>query len=323
MTITRTPRPTVDTGLDATSQGKLIEQIVEGLAMDVLRRESFLGKIANTKALKKLENFGDTITFRVLAPPTVSQYVIDQQLVPQVITGTNFSITVNQAWYTYFTVDPIDIKEINVPLMEETARQMALGHSQNEYSVVVAGLIALVYAANVMSYLGQVPGTIAYSPTVPTSVSSTSRADADYIIKYFIAARKAYNKLAIPRAGRYAMINSDVEEILLNSDQFTYWVSGEGNKVAIEQGDFGMRVAGFDCIVTDEIPTATTYGGQANIAQCVLGHVNGLGFIRQLQETDLNFKLQTSFDRASRQLDVFGFGLSDSRLMGAMPLKVA
>lgn len=323
MAITRTPRPTPDTGVDATSQGKLIEQIVEGLAMDVLRRESFLGKIANTKALKKLESFGQSITFRVLNPPTVGQYVIDQDLVPQVIGSNNFTISVDQAWYTFFTIDPIDIKEINVPLMEETARQMALGHAQNEYSVVTAGLIALVYAASVMSYLGQVPGTVAYNPTVPTSVASTSRTDPDYIVKQFITARKAYNKLAIPKAGRYCMINSDVEEILLNSDQFTYWVSGETNKKEIENGDWGMRVAGFDCIVTDEIPTASTYGGQSNIAQCVLGHINGLGFIRQLQETELNFKLQKSFDRASRQLDVFGYGLSDSRLMGAMPIKVA
>jgi hypothetical protein len=40
-------------------------------------------------------------------------------------------------------------------------------------------------------------------------------------------------------------------------------------------------------------------------------------------ETDINFKMQTKMGRACRQLDVFGFGLSDSRLMGALPLKVA
>ena len=80
--------------------------------------------------------------------------------------------------------------------------------------------------------------------------------------------------------------------------------------------------AGFDIIVTDEITTGT-YGGQSNIAQCVLGHQNGLGFIRQLMETDVNFKLQTKFSRGIRQLDVFGYGLSDSRLMGALPIKVA
>ena len=323
MSITRTPRPTPDTGVTAVSQALLIEQIVEGLAMDVLRRESFLGKIANTKALKRLQEFGDTITFRVLNPPTVEEYVIDQDLVPQTITGTHFSVTVDNAYYVYYTIDPIDLKQINVPLMEEMARQMALAHAENEYALVVAGLITSVYGATQMTYLGQVPGTVAYQPAVPSAVAATDRTDGDYIIRQFIAARKVYNQNAIPRPGRYAIINSDVEEILLNSDQFTYWVSGEGNRKAIEEGDFGMRVAGFDCIVSDYIPTSATYGGQSNIAQCILGHVNGLGFIRQLQDTDINFKMQSKFDRAARQLDVFGFGLSDSRLMGAEPIKVA
>ena len=321
MAINRAPRPNPDTGVADASQALLIEQIVEGLTMDILRRESFLGKIANTEALKKLENFGDTITFRVLNPPPISAYVVNMDTVPTVTTGTHFSITVDNAFYGYPTLDPIDIKQINVPLMSNLARMLADAQAENEYNVVVAGLLTTVYGASVMSYEGQVPGTVAYNPATPTAVASTDRTDADYIIKQFIKARKAYNQLAIPRKGRYIMVNSDVEEILLNSDQFTYQISGETNRKAIEDGDFGMRVAGFDIIVTDAIPTAT-YNGQSNIAQCIIGHQNGLGFIRQLMETDINFKMQTKFGRACRQLDVFGFGLSDSRLMGALPIKV-
>lgn len=321
MAISRTPRPSPDTGVTDAAQALLIENIVEGLTFDILRRESFLGKIANTEALKKLENFGDTITFRVLNPPPIHAYVVNQDLVPDTTAGTNFSVTVDRAFYGYPTLDPIDIKQINVPLMSKLARMLADAHAENEYAVVVAGLVTTVYAASVMAYHGQTPGTVYYNPAVPTAVASTDRTDADYIIKQFIAARKAANKLAIPKKGRYAMVNSDVEEILLNSDQFTYQISGETNRKAIEDGDFGMRVAGYDIIVTDEIPTGT-YGGQTNIAQCVLGHQNGLGFIRQLMETDINFKMQSKFGRACRQLDVFGFGLSDSRLMGALPIKI-
>lgn len=322
MSISRSVQTPPPYGLTNADQPYLIENIVEGLAMDVLRRESFLGKISNTKALKKLEQFGDTITFRVLNPPTVSAYVTDQALTAQMVTGSNFSVTVNQAWYAYFVVDPIDIKQINLPLMEELARQMALAHAQNEYTVVLAGAIATIYGAAVMAYLGQVAGTVAYNPNVPTFVSSPDRTDPDYIINQFLALRTAYNKLGIPKTGRYCMINSDVEQIVLASDQMVYWVNGEGNKKAIEDGDYGMRLAGFDLIVSDDIPTAA-YGGQQNICQGISGHVNGLGFVRQLQETELSFKLQTSFERASRQLDVFGYGFSDSRLMGAQPLKVA
>jgi hypothetical protein len=321
MAIDRSPRPSPDTGVTDAAKALLIENVVEGLTFDILRRESFLGRISNTEALKALENFGDTITFRVLNPPSISAYVVNQDLVPQTTAGTNFSITVDNAYYGYPTLDPIDIKQINVPLMSRLAKMLADAHAENEYAVVVAGLMTTVYAASEMAYHGQTPGTVFYNPTTPTAVAQTDRTDGDYIIKQFLKARKRANQMAVPRKGRYAMVNSDVEEILLNSDQFTYQISGNQNAKAIEDGEFGMRVAGFDIIVTDEITTGT-YDGQSNIAQCVLGHVNGLGFIRQLMETDVNFKMQTKFGRACRQLDVFGYGLSDSRLMGALPIKV-
>lgn len=322
MAVTRTAS-SGDYGIVAqATQARLIENVVEGLTFDILRRESFLGKISNTEAMKKLENFGDTITFRVLSPPTISAYTINDDITAEAVTGTNFTVTVDNAYYGFPILDPIDIKQINIPLMSKLARMLAEAHAENEYAVVVAGLVTSVYAASQMSYHGIVPGTVAYNPAVPSSVASTDRTDSEYIIKQFISARKRYNQMAIPRKGRYAMVNSDVEEILLNSDQFTYQIAGAPNAKAIEDGDFGMKVAGFDIIVTDEITTGT-YGGQSNIAQCVLGHQNGLGFIRQLMETDVNFKLQTKFSRGIRQLDVFGYGLSDSRLMGALPIKVA
>ena len=322
MAITRTV-PSQNTGIPAASQALLIEEIVEGLAMDVLRRESYLGVIANTQAMKKLENYGDQITFRVLNPPTVLPYAANMDIVPELVTGNNFTVTVNQAFYCYPTIDPIDLKEINLPIASEIARMMADTHAENEYLTVIAGLISTVYAASTMAYEGQVPGTVAYNPAVPSFVASTDRTNvSDYIINMFFNARKVYNQMAVPKKGRYAIVNSDVEQILLMSDQFTYQVAGRGNVQMIENGDFGLRVAGFDIIVSDAIPTAT-YGGQSNIAQCILGHKSGLAFVRQLMETEINFKLQTKMSRGSRSLDVFGFGLNDSRMFGALPVKVA
>lgn len=313
---------TPGTGVLDASQPYLIENVVEGLAMDIMRRESFLNRICNTQAMKKLTEFGQMITFRILNPPPVKAYTVNQALAIDETSGANFSLTVDNAYYTFPVIDPIDLKQINLDLLGNLARIMADAHAENEYSVVVAAMIASIYGASQMAYHGQVPGTVAYAPAVPASVVSTNRTDDAYIIKYFLAAQKRYNQMAVPRKGRYALVNSDVEEILKLSDQFTYNVGGEGSKKVIEDGDATMRVAGFDIYVTDEIPTAT-YGGQTNIAQCILGHPNGAAFVRQLMETEIGFKMQTQMGRAMRQLDVFGFGLSDSRLMGSLPLKVA
>ena len=307
--------------LDA-SQPYLIENVVEGLAMEIMRRESLLNRICNTQAMKKLTEFGQMITFRVLAPPPVHAYTVNQEMTVDTTSGTNFSLTVDNAFYTYPVIDEIDLKEINIDLLGNLARLMADGHAENEYSVVIAALIASVYGATQMAYHGQVPGTVAYTPSVPTSAASTDRTDDAYIISQFLAAKKRYNQMAVPKKGRYALVNSDVEEIITLSDQFTYNISGEGNKKVIEEADGNLRIAGFDIYVTDEIPT-TTYGGQTNIAQCILGNQQGAAFVRQLMMTDIGFKMEKQMGRAMRQLDVFGFGLSDSRMMGSLPIKVA
>jgi hypothetical protein len=309
-------------GVTDASQPYLIENIVEGLAMEIMRRESFLNRICNTQAMKKLTEFGQMITFRVLNPPAVKAYTVNQKLVVDTVTGTNFSLTVDNSWYSYPVIDPIDLKQINVDLLGNLARMMADAHAENEYSIVVAAMITAIFGATQMAYHGQTPGTVAYGGATPINPVSTDRTDSDYIIKYFLSAQKRYNQMAVPKKGRYALVNSDVNEILLLSDQFTYNIGGEGNKKLIEEGEGSIRVAGFDIYVTDEIPT-TTYGGVANIAQVILGHQNGAAFVRQLLETEIGFKLQDQMGRAMRTLDVFGFGLSDSRLMGYLPLKVA
>ena len=309
-------------GLLTASQPFLIENVVEGLTMEIMRRESLLNRICNTQAMKKLTEFGQQVTFRVLNPPPVHAYTVNQTLSVDTTSGTNFSLTVDNAFYTFPVIDPIDLKQINVDLMGNLARVMADAHAENEYAVVIAAMISSIYGATQMAYHGQTPGTIAYGPAVPSAIATTDRTDDDYIIKAFLTAQKRYFQMGVPKKGRYALVNSDVYEILLLSDQFTYNVSGEGNRKGIEDGDATMRVAGFDIHVTDEIPT-TTYGGQTNIAQCILGHQNGAAFVRQLMETEIGFKMQTQMGRAMRQLDVFGFGLSDSRLMGSLPIKVA
>lgn len=324
MAIAGRPNADAAAGLTDAAQAKLVEGVVAGLTYDKLYRESFLSRICNTEALKPLEKFGDTITFRVLKPGPVNPYTVNDDIVPSTATGDNFSVSVDRAFYTFQTLDAIDIKQINLPLMQKLAERLAADLAEKEYTEVIAGIITTIYGATAMTaYAEQTPGHTYYKPATPTAAATTTRTDATYLIKQFIKARKAGNILGIPKKGRYALVNSDVEELLINCDQFTYNISGSQNAKAIEEGDFGLRIAGYDIIVTDEIPTAATFDTQTNIAKCILGHQDGLGFIRQITESDINFKMERRFGRGCRQLEVFGFGFNDTRLFGIFPIKVA
>ena len=314
-------RDAAGTGVTDASQPYILENIVEGLAMDVLRRESMIDKICNTNAMRKLTEYGQSVTFRVLNAPSVKAYVINQDMVYDETSGVNFTLTVDNAFYAFPIIDGVDLKQINLPLVQELSRMIADAHKEKEYQVVVADMITSIYGASAMSYLGQTPGTVFYSPTTHTQAASTDRTDSDYIINYFLAAQKAARRLLGKQRGMYALVNGDVWEILAKSDQMTNNISGGSNKGVIEQGnDNGMVIAGFEIIVTDEIPTAT-YDGQTNIAKCIIGHKNGAAFCRQLMDTKI-IEPEKRTGKALRSLDVFGFGLSDSRLMGALPIKV-
>lgn len=318
------PNAGATNGLTDAAQAELVENIVAGLTYDKMYRDSFLTKITNTENLKPLEAYGDTITFRVLLPGTVRAYTVNSDITPDTVGGDNFSVSVDRAFYTFQTLDAIDLKQINLPMMQKLADRLAADHLEKEYQEVIAAIITTLYAATAMAAYGeQTPGRIYYKPTTPTAAATTTRTDATYIIKQFLKARKAANKMGVPKKGRFAIVNSDVEEILLNSDQVTYNISGNQNAKAIEDGEFGMKVAGYEILVSDEVPTAATFDTQTSIAQCLVGHSNGLGFIRQLTETDVNFKMERRFGRGCRQLNVFGFGFSDTRLWGTLPIKVA
>lgn len=325
MTIARSASPTGwEVGVDNTSQGKIIENVVAGLTFDKLWRESYLSRIANNNTMKPLEAFGDTITWRLIKAGTVRPYTVNTEVTPEATSGDKFSATVDRAFYTYQVLDAVDLKQINVLRLEDLAQRLADDHAENEYKEAISFLITTITGATAMAAYGeQTPGRIYYKPATPTAAATTTRTDANYIIKQFLKARKKANQLGIPKKGRFALVNSDVEEILMNADQFTYNVSGQTNAKAIEDGEFGMRIAGYDIIVSDEIPTAGTYDTQTNIAQCILGHQQGFAFCRQITETDINFKMERRFGRGCRQLNIFGFGLSDSRLMGFLPIKVA
>lgn len=326
MTIARPANPGATDGLNNAGQAALMENIVGGLAIDKMTRESYLTRISNTEALKPLEQFGESITFRVLKPGTVRAYTTYTDLVPDGSTGDKFSVDVDRAFYSFSTLDLVDMKQINLPLLQKIADRLAEDHLENEYKEVVAMLTTSIYGSTQMAAYGeQNPTRVHYKPNAltlnPAAVSPT-RTDANYIIKKFLGARKQANRMGIPKKGRFVMVNSDVEEILLNCDQLTYNVSGGGNAKAIEDGEFGIRIAGFDIIVTDEVTTATV-DTATNVAQCLIGHRDGFGFVRQIMETDFNFKMERRFGRGTRQLNVFGFGFNDKRLWGALPLKVA
>lgn len=321
-TITRSGTP-IGGVTDASQLYLIANRISQALAMDVLRRESMLDRICNTNALAPLTAYGQSLTFQILNPIEISQYTINEEMTADQMEGTNFTITVDNAYYGYTTLDNVDEKQLgNIPLLSKISQMLADSHKENEYQVVISELITEIYGATAMTYLGQVPGTIFYSPTTPTQAVTTDRTDPEYIIRKFTSAQVAANKLGVPKQGRYAICPSEVLEIVKLSDQFTYNISGNSNKSVIEDGNGQIRVAGFDIYECDFVPV-TTYDGQTDIAQCILGHKNGAAFCRQLMDTRIGFELEKQAGRGVRQLDVFAFGLSDSRLMGALPLKLA
>lgn len=89
--------------------------------------------------------------------------------------------------------------------------------------------------------------------------TTTHVAAADGIYDAIVHARRQLNDAFVPRAGRYLVVGSAIEESLLLDDRFTRFDStGDGTGSALREARVG-RIAGQDIIVSDYIPHGQAY----------------------------------------------------------------
>jgi len=270
-----------------------VQEVWDGMFLDRWYAESVLPRICNTKVLEPIKNCGQVLNFRVEPEATVVPQIKDQPIQWAAIRAEKRQITVDYAYSAAHRVDKQDLQQINLPIMERIAASISRKHSEKEHEIFFSTVPLMSF--NPLNVVDR---------TATAAVTGTRSSGLDYIINQAAKMRTNFNRRRAPKKGRWIAVPPEVEEALITSDQVTFNVSGQPSK-AIEEGEWGIRVCGFDIVVTEFV---TGVGSQANPFICLCGVKDAIGFGRQVTDMEADVQLQDYYGRGVRALNSFGFG---------------
>lgn len=272
-----------------------IEEVWDGMFLERWYAESPIPRICNTKTLDKIKSVGQIINFRIEPEASVVPHVKDQPIAWQTMKADKRQISVDFAYSGAHRLDRQDKTQLgSLPVMQKIANSLTKKHAEKEAEVFFSSI-----------------GLMNFNPLNAVDLSASAaitgtRGTVNYAISQIASMRTKFNRRRAPKKGRFLVVPPEVEELLIQSDQATFNINGEGNKKAIEDGEYGVRVCGFDIIVSEFVPgdglsTATAF-------KCLAGFNGAIGFGRQVTEMESGIKLQDYYGEGIRALNTFGFG---------------
>lgn len=287
-----------------------IEEVWDGMFLERWYAESVLPRFCNTKTLDKIKNVGQVLNFRIEPSAAVVPHVKDQPIAWQTIKAEKRQISVDYAYSGAYRLDKMDKAQLgSLPVMQKVADSITKAHAEKENEVFFSSLALLNY--NPLNTV-DLSGTAAITGT---------RGSANYAISQLAKMRTHFNRRRVPKKGRFVIVPPEVEEILIQSDQATFNISGEGNKKAIEDGEWGVKICGFDVIVSEFVPGDGL--SAATAFKCLCGFQGAIGFGRQVTEMETGIKLQDYYGEGIRALNSFGFGSLYPDGLGMWTCKIA
>lgn len=196
-------------------------------------------------------------------------------------------------WQDEFVIDQEKVFDF---LIDDIDEAQAAGPVEGAYvSSAAAGLVEDADKWLWTKIVGEAGANVnAAVPAVDTAAQ---------VYDVFKAARRELNRKNVPDAGRVAIINSDLEDPLLDYDSKFTEADKIGTNRAVLEATIG-RLLGFNIIRTDHLP-----GNLTDQAQAVFGHINSMAFVDQIQKSEA-MRAENSFSDRLRGLHVYGGGVT-------------
>lgn len=242
----------------------------------------------------EIRNFGDTVKINQLGEVTVKDYTPGKDIdVPEDLTGTQQTLTIDQAKYFNFAVDDVDNAQTNPKLMDKAMERAA--YAMND---IVDAFAANLLAVNV--HADNMIGSDS-APIVPTVQNAY-----DYLVDLATKLTEAN----VPMAGRWVVIPAFYHGLLLKDPRFV----GNGtdyNKAILEGGEVGAG-AGFTIYVSNNVPN--TSGAKYKV---IAGTEEAGSFAEQILKTEA-YRPEKRFSDAVKGLHVYGAKVLQSKCIAVL-----
>jgi N4-gp56 family major capsid protein len=252
---------------------------------------------------------GNTVYINQIGNPTIFDYTKNTDM-PAVETLTDARTTMNidQGKGFNFQIDDVDRAQTRPDLMDPAMARAAYMLSDIEDQFVASKMVAASASANNLGSLA--------APLVPTVGTFT---DVLNIYNILVDAGTKLNQSNVPRDGRFAIIAPWVEGLLLKDQRFIGAAGTGGPNDVTLNGQIG-RAAGFNILVSNNVPTAQGTGSDTNTCyKCSFGHPMAMTYAEQIDKTEA-YRPEKRFGDAVKGLHVYGGGVVQPGALGTLTL---
>lgn len=151
-------------------------------------------------------------------------------------------------------------------------------------------------------------GAISAGATFEIQAHTPVQITAANVYQRFLALRAFLNNKEIPEEDRWAVVPTDIANLILQADEYVNGAS-EGGREAAQNGRLPKKFAGFDVY---EVSESRITGDSVNGFRVMAGHKSAITFAMGLTEQGIE-DLIGNFGKAYKSLYVYGAKVADER----------
>jgi hypothetical protein len=227
----------------------------------------------NTDYEGEIRNEGDRVHIHAFADLTIGNYVKNTTTINyELLNDSRQSLLIDQSKFFAFRVDDVDQAQMKPKVLDAATRRAGYQLSETADSYI-AGLYAGL-----------------------TNFTATTQATSANIYQKIVETKVALDARNVPTDGRFMIMPPWVAGLALQNSTFL-----AASLPSTLNGAVG-RVAGFDILVSNNVPTS---GTAPVVSHIVAGHSSGWTFAQQVREVE-GIRLEGSFSDGVRGLHLYG-----------------
>ena len=263
---------------------------------------SVLYDISNTDYEGEIKDMGDVVQIRTTPDVTIKDYVKGQTIKPELLTSPKIDLAIDKGKYFYFQIDDVDKHQSDIDLMSDWSEDAAEQMKITIDTQVLSTVYSQVHASNTGATAGAINADINLGTTAaPLNITKSNV--LDYLIDY----GTVLYEQNVPESNRWVVIPPWMAGMIQKSELRDASVSGESS--TLKNGRLGM-IGTFTIYVSNLMTTASAK------TEVIFGHKSALSFASQITEMDYFDKLENTFGKAIRGLNVYGFEVLKTEAMG-------
>lgn len=252
---------------------------------------------------------GDTVNINSISDPTITDYVKNTDMTaPEVLNDARKQLTITQAKAFHFYIDDVDKAQQKPKVMDN-----AMSRAAYRFSDITDQYVASVMAAgaNALNNIGTTAAPIV-APDASEGPTGAYEQLVDLSTKL--------NEANVPRDNRFVVIPPWYEGVLRKDNRF---INNEAASNALGtpllNGSIG-RAAGFDVLVSNNVPTVAAPDGAANTTprnKIIAGHDMATTFAEQISEVE-GYRPERRFGDAIKGLHLYGAGVIEDNALAVL-----